>query len=193
MVRRIAVLLLASIPLFPLAAHALTLRDIVELSKAGLSDDVLLALIEVDRPVFTLDSETIRSLKGQGVSERVMIAMIRSGRTPSPEPAAAAVAPEPVPATPPVVIVEHHEPRVEIREVAVPVPIYVPVTTGRRRDLHERNTVRSVSAGSPYYAGQVPLPEPPRRKEPVYWGWGGKLRPDAWKPAEETPARKPIK
>ena len=31
-------------------------------------------------------------------------------------------------------------------------------------------------------------PPPPlyqqKAQKPVYWGWGGKLRPDAWKPAD---------
>jgi hypothetical protein len=33
----------------------------------------------------------------------------------------------------------------------------------------------------------VPLfqtPVAPVKREPVYWGWGGKLRPDAWQPTE---------
>ena len=40
-------------------ADALTVRDVIELSKAGLSDSVLLALIDVDRTVFSIDTATL--------------------------------------------------------------------------------------------------------------------------------------
>src|SRR5262245_57051323 len=61
-------------------AQALTIRDVVELSRAGLTDDVLVALIEVDAGVFPTDTATLKALKEAGVSDRVMIALIRSGR-----------------------------------------------------------------------------------------------------------------
>ena len=61
-------------------AEAVSVRDLVELTRAGLSDQVLLALIEVDRTVFTIDAPTLKMLKDAGVSEAVIIAMIRSGR-----------------------------------------------------------------------------------------------------------------
>ena len=73
-------------------AEAITLREIVELTKAGLSEDVLLALIEVDQRVFSIDSETLKSLQAAGVSPRVIVAIVKSGRAPAPEP----VVPEPV-------------------------------------------------------------------------------------------------
>ena len=62
------------------AAQAVTLKDIVDLTKAGLGDEVLLALIEVDGGVFDVDPATLKSLKGAGVSERVIVALVRSGR-----------------------------------------------------------------------------------------------------------------
>jgi len=150
------------------SAQTVTTRDIVELSKAGLDEEVLLALIEVHRPVFPVDTETLKGLKGAGVAPNVIIAMIKSGREVPPPPVPELVAehtpPAPAP-QPQVVVVEreryHDEPRV--REVAVPVPIYVPVRTRVRHD-----SVR-------------PRPDV-KPAEPVYWGFGGKLRPDAWKP-----------
>ena len=104
-------------------AEAVTVRDLVELSKAGLSDQVLLALIEVDRSVFTIDAPTLKMLKDAGVSEAVIVAMIRSGRTAPPvsldeqpiEPPPPFVAPEPQ-----VVVIEHEVP--VVREVPVAVP-----------------------------------------------------------------------
>ena len=62
------------------AAQAVTLKDIVDLTKAGLGDEVLLALIEVDGGVFDVDAATLKSLKTAGVSERVIVALVRSGR-----------------------------------------------------------------------------------------------------------------
>jgi hypothetical protein len=147
----------------PSTASAITLREVIELTRAGLSDDVLLALIEIDPRVYPIDSETLRKLKESGVSERVIVAMVKSGRT---QPAAAEVVPfEAVPPPPPepqVVVVERERP--VVREVLVAVPVFVPVVR-RARDHH--------------------LDSPKPAPRPVYWGWGGKLRPDAWKPAED--------
>ena len=42
-----------------LRAGAVTLKDIVDLTKAGLGDEVLLALIEVDGGVFDVDAATL--------------------------------------------------------------------------------------------------------------------------------------
>ena len=183
------ILFLVLAVLFPaLPAGALTLREIIELRRAGLGDDVLVALIEVEKPVFAIDHETIKSLKAEGISERVMIAMIKSGRTPPPAapvpaPAEAAAMPQPQ-----IIVVEHRaaeqdEPRV--REVAVPVavPVYIPVQSPPVRRSRSRHVVERPLA--PHQQPNLPIhlqPAPPRKAEPVYWGWGGKLRPDAWKP-----------
>ncbi len=101
-------------------AEAVTIHDVIELSKAGLSDQVLVALIEVDRSVFSIDAATLKQLKNGGVSDAVIIAMIRSGRTP---------------------------------------PTDIGVVKAR-----------------------VPLPPNCVKAEPVYWGFGGKLRPGSWEP-----------
>src|SRR4051812_16106427 len=52
MLRRTAFTLLTVLTLAAGRAEAVTIRDVIELSKAGLSEQVLLALIEVDRSVF---------------------------------------------------------------------------------------------------------------------------------------------
>ena len=154
-------------------AQSLTVKDMIELSKAGLGEEVLLALIDVHTPVFPADPETLRTLKAAGVPSSVIVAMVRSGRMPLPEPPAPQIieAPEPAPA-PQVVVVEREvEPRV--REVAVPVPVYVPVPV--RRSHY-------------YYDSPRPAPKP---VQPVYWGWGGKLRPDAWTPTHADVQKDP--
>jgi hypothetical protein len=59
-------------------------RDLIELSKAGLGDEVLVALIEADGTVFNLDAPRILELRAEGVSERVITAMLRNGSRPLP-------------------------------------------------------------------------------------------------------------
>ena len=73
------------------SSQAVTLRDVIDLTKAGLGEEVLLALIEVDGGVFDVDSATLTRLKQAGVSERVIVALVRSGRVKAP------VVPEPQP------------------------------------------------------------------------------------------------
>jgi hypothetical protein len=185
--RRVVPSLVLALVLTPLAAHALSLRDVIELHRSGLSEEVLLALIEVDRSIFAIDAATIKSLKTAGLSERVIIAMIKSGRTPTPPPPApaAVVEPEPVapPAAPqPVVVIEHRD-APEVREVAVPFAVFVPI------DGRSRRIERPRFGGDPY--GPLRRPpviepiQPQKKAEPVFWGFGGKLRPDAWKPTPD--------
>ena len=148
----------------PLRAEAVTLQEIIDLSRAGLGEEALLALIEIDPRVYPIDAATLQTLKKAGVSEKVIIAMIKSGRAPAamPQPEAF-VEPEPEPQPPPQVVYVEREP--VVREVVVPVavPIYVPVTRSHSRHLRDDD-----DRG------------PRKAAEPVYWGFGGKLRPDAW-------------
>jgi hypothetical protein len=44
-------------------AEALNARDVIALTKAGLGEPVLLALIEVDRSIFAIDAASIKELK----------------------------------------------------------------------------------------------------------------------------------
>jgi hypothetical protein len=158
----------AALALSPVRADALTVRDILELSRAGLGDEILLALIDVDPSVFPIDAATLKSLKEAGVGERVIVAMVRSLRTPPPVPAEPAIASEAEPRQqePQVIVIDHHDPP-QIREVPVAVPVYIPVLRDPRHPWNED-------------AAAAEKREKPA--EPVYWGWGGKLRPDAWKP-----------
>src|SRR5688500_11588270 len=84
--RRVLPLLIFTLALAAGRAEALTIRDIIELSRAGLGEDILLALIDVDRRVFPVDTDTIKQLKLAGVPERVILAVVRSGRMPPSEP-----------------------------------------------------------------------------------------------------------
>jgi len=187
--RRIALFVLPLITLFPLSASALTVRDVVELSRAGLGEDIILALIEVDPSVFPIDTATLKMLKDEGVSQRVIVAMVRSGRTqppPSLDPPPAVIeearAPEPQ-----VIVIEHHD-APQIQQVPVAVPIYVPVPVANRR-VHVSDRVGSVpdpvdaDLRRQVRGDDVGRQEHHKPPQPVYWGFGGQLRPDAWQPA----------
>jgi hypothetical protein len=173
--RRLVILAVLLLAPAAAAAQTVNVRDIVELSKAGLGDEALLALIEVNQPIFTINAETLKGLKEAGVAPDVITAMIRSGRTP-PVPAASAAAepldPPPSAPAPQVVVIDHHDEEPQIREVPVAVPVYVPVVT------------RSRHRGDRIDRGDDHTSRPPvsRPVDPVFWGFDGKLRPDAWKP-----------
>jgi hypothetical protein len=174
------------------SAQALTIRDVIELTRAGITDEVLVALIDVDGGVYATDPATLKSLKEAGVSERVMIALIRSGRQRPVEPPAPAVVEESQLQTtpPPTVIIEHHEPQVQ--QVAVPVPVYVPVYTSRGRSHRSDDGVDFRSSTYVPFQPAPPVgPRPQPAAPPVYWGFGGKLRPDAWGQPQDRNERKP--
>lgn len=163
---------LLTAPTHLMAQQPVTTRDIVELSKAGLGEEVLLALIEVHRPVFPVDTVALKNLKDAGVAANVIVAMVRSGRelppvavnvedtTPAPAAAPQVVYLEPDQYEQPAPRVRYEE---RVRELAVPV--YVPVFS--------------------HYSRPIVRPEP-KPAEPVYWGFGGKRRPDTWKEAADV-------
>ena len=175
-------------------AQAVTLKDIVDLTRAGLGEDVPLALIEVDGGVFDVDTATLTRLKAAGVSEKVIVALVRSGRSkpvaPEPQPLSDFVAEQQAPEP----AYQQHPPATTtiIREVGVPYPVYVgiPVSSrsrhGRPASHAPVDVDPAVTSPSSHGGVQWQTDIPPRSKheEPVYWGWGGKLRPDAWKPKD---------
>ena len=80
-VHRLAILAIAAAAaLVPARASALTVDEIVSLSRAGVTDTVILALIDRDKTIFTIEPEQLVTLKQQGVSEAVILAMLKSGR-----------------------------------------------------------------------------------------------------------------
>lgn len=142
-------------------AEAVTLHDLIDLSRQGISDDILIALVEAEKSVFHLGASDVRSLKQQGLSDRLVIHLLQTpALRPAPEPVLHVASRRPeAAATEPmverVVIVD----RVE----TVAVPVYVPVAVERRSRERARDDDRDAKA------------------EPVYWGYGGKLRPGSWK------------
>jgi hypothetical protein len=83
--------------------------------------------------------------------------------------------------------------------VVVPVPVYVPVVSPRYHrnviiDNHPGRTLRGGYAvpGStlpPRFISPAVPPTQAAPRQPEYWGWGGKPRPDAWKEPEPTRQR----
>jgi hypothetical protein len=163
-------------------AEAVSVRDVIELSRAGLSEPVLLALIEVDRSVYSLDTATLKELKDAGVSDAVIVAMIRSGRE-RPAPAVeAAPAPAPVAQTaPPQVVVIEHQEEAPAPQPA-PVPVYVPVPVPYPAARHVDRVTTTIQTDQGIVKARVPVPANCVKAEPVYWGFGGKLRPGSWEP-----------
>ncbi len=147
---------------FVAPATAVTVDELFSLKANGLSDDILVALIESDGSVFRLLPEDVVTLYRRGLSERVILAMIGTSRG-RPQPAEIVIpAPAQQTIVQPVQVVNSAPVEVYV-PVEVPVSVFVPV---------------------------VNPPEPDRRDKPVYWGFGGQLRPDAWRPAPDTD-RKP--
>src|SRR5262245_55745590 len=143
--------LLFAVPLICLLASradALTFRDVIELTHAGLGEDVLLALIDVDRSVFPIDAASIKRLKEEGVSERVILAMVRSGREVPPSQDQVPVdSPAPSAPAPQVVVIDHPAPAV--REVPAAVPVYIPVAVRPSHGCRVRVHVRAPLRGEP--------------------------------------------
>ena len=64
----------------PIAAPAVTLDDIVALSKAGVSSEILIAVIDADRTIFNLTPGEIVVLKKAGVPNDVIVKMLGTAR-----------------------------------------------------------------------------------------------------------------
>jgi hypothetical protein len=168
-------------------ASAVSVEDLLALRAKGLSDDILVALIQSDGASFQLDAEQVGALHDAGLSDRVLIAMLNT-RKPEPAPAAFAAGPvrdvAPMPADEmPVVdeipaadIIEPAmvpvEPMVPVM-VPVAVPVVVPVVVSPSHGRADR--VRGEDGRN---LG--------RSSQPVYWGYGGTLRPDAWQPTRSS-------
>jgi hypothetical protein len=145
------------------AVSAATIDDIRELARAGLSDDVLVALVESDATVYELTASEIVELREAGVGERVVIAMLRNGR-------------EKVASDssffPPTAV------------VGVPVPQFAPHLVPQfSPHLVPQLSPHLVPNFVPFspFVSTVPFSRF-RHREPVYWGWGGQRRPDTWDP-----------
>jgi hypothetical protein len=121
----------------------------------------------------------------------VIVALIRSGRSSTPEPVAVS-APEPQPGPEPqeptVVVIDHRDaPAPAPIAYPVAVPVYVPVATGQHYRDRTVSTVLATDQG--LVRARVPVPPNCVAAQPVYWGFNGKLRPGSWEPAPTVVCR----
>jgi hypothetical protein len=72
--------LVAVLTAIPAPAGAVTIDQIVSLAHAGVTDAVILALIDRDKTIFPIEPEQIVTLQRDGLSEAVILAMLKSGR-----------------------------------------------------------------------------------------------------------------
>jgi hypothetical protein len=75
-----AFVLLVVCLLVPATARAVTVDQVVALSKAGVSEAVIIALLDRDGTVFSIQPEQIAALKREGLSDTLIVAMLRNGR-----------------------------------------------------------------------------------------------------------------
>lgn len=73
---------LVAVFLLARAAPALTIQEVVDLSRAGVSDGVIIAQMRADGTRYDLNADGILALRAAGVSNYVLEAMI--GRSPAP-------------------------------------------------------------------------------------------------------------
>lgn len=168
-------------------AEAVTIRDIVELSRAGLAPEIIVALIEVDGSVFDLDAPQILDLQANGVSDPVVVAMIRTGLVRMEQP------PEAGDVRIAARTSEQGDRRYRGRGdrprrqpvQLVPVPVFVPMRHGHIRltegvpAVSPVDLLRFSSFGTGFHR-DAPAITGAQKREPIYWGWGGTLRPGAW-------------
>jgi hypothetical protein len=139
-------LLLVLLGCVPATASAVTIDEVVALSRSGVSEQVIVAIIERDQTLFALSPALIMKLQRDGLSDRVLLALIKSGRPSEPpvavSPAAPAAAPVP---PPPAIDVVGHGPQppntfsntlasdlmaADPTEALPPVPVPPPVFVG---------------------------------------------------------------
>jgi len=176
-----------------------TVQDLIKLKAAGLSDEILIALIESDGSVFHLKADDVIAIRKEGLSEKVIMAMLMTAvkRAPAPVVSRPVSASTPAPpsdaaVTPPVVQV--YEPPGAAPEqnvqTTIPPPVVINVTQKVEQRVEQprgRDDSRAMYATYPYYPYYYPVAVairptvPVKAPDPVYWGFGGQRRPDTWK------------
>jgi len=69
------------------ASAALTVTDVIKLSKAGISDEVIIQTLQATGSGFQLAPQDIEALTRSGVSDHVIVAMMVKGPSAAPQPA----------------------------------------------------------------------------------------------------------
>jgi hypothetical protein len=93
-------LVLALAVFTPSRAYAVTLDEVVALSKSGVSEQVILALIERDQTLYAMTPAQLMKLQREGLSDTILLALLKSGH-PNEAPVPASPAPSALPAAEP--------------------------------------------------------------------------------------------
>jgi hypothetical protein len=148
-------LLLALLATVPATLSAVTLDQVVAMSKAGVSDTVILEMIARDNALVTVAPDQVVTLQRAGVSEAVILALLKSGLPDEPPRTPVDSAP-PLPTVPTVAFVGHgpDRPNATVLDISAPprvvvVPVPVPYAVERA----PRRRARAVEVSPP------PLPE----------------------------------
>ena len=142
-------------------ASAVTIQELLEF-KGKLSDDVLVALIESDGSVFHLSIGDVAALKDKGLSEKVILAMLKTATKQQTTPAPPPMVPQPQPVYAPPPADPYGQPPQYAQEPPPPV-IYdpqdqgqptakAPVVVNVRQDVTQ-HVDQPQQNTQPYYAG----------------------------------------
>ena len=170
------------------AAQAVTLKDVIDLKKAGISDAVVVALIDSDATVFQLTASDVRTLRDAGFSDSLIVSILNTAVKSREQMAAQAQAQaaqqlwaaqqqqQPVSNLPP-----DQSSSPVYAEPTVPAGFFVSTPYPAPRYVRQQTPV--YVPVPVYVTGPVgrPARDQAPKAEPVYWGFGGQRRPDAWK------------
>lgn len=101
----------------PVPSGAVTVDDLVALSRQGVADSILIAVIDADKTVFTLTPQQVAALKRDGVSDAVVVKMLGTAHEYGAD----------VEVAPHVVIIGGEQQPPPAAPEVVGVPFYVPV------------------------------------------------------------------
>jgi hypothetical protein len=115
----------------PTPASAVTIAEVVALSKGGVSEPVILALIERDQTLFSMSPDQLVKLQREGLSDTILLALLKSGRPndaalPKDPVASGASQPAGAPPPPAVVVVGHDPEYPNTRSADVTVAMDAP-------------------------------------------------------------------
>ena len=196
----LAIVVLSTSLLVSVPAGAVTLDDVGTLSKAGIAPEVLVALVEVNDRLYSLTVERLLEMKRSGVADRVLLALVRSGRASRARRAPVVTAVPEVPSPPPLVIGKRGKRSTRggggpgeqtvtaasggvatttTQTTIVQAPVVV--ATGSRSHpirLESTQDPRRFNSFSPHFGTDAC--RTPTRRQSRHWGFGGRLRPGAW-------------
>lgn len=176
--------------------HAVSLGEVVELTRAGIGDAVVIELIQMDAVVYALTPARLRDLKAAGVSDFVLLALLRSGRS-----GEAALMSTNGTTEAQATDARGARTLTECRRpgfgpcapgvaTLVPVPVPLPVHPARaRRATDPARAPGPLTtlgfAGVTGFSSLTTIGGPSAAvtspgRQPNYWGWGGEKRPGSW-------------